>query len=220
MRALALTLLVAGLAIGCQSTPKEVAGQAPAAKAPERPDKPAPSEQPTAEWVKVRAANFEMELPKSWVAIDLSRKDFADTLASLGVDPGMKEQLKLMAQQGIFKLMAFGPTVTGGFQENVNVNVIPVPEPDLQKVLAGNMEQLKAVAKNVKGRIEKNPDRTVIDATMSAQGPDGKVVDYETHAHQVVKAGKLYTVTFSCLFANRAATEKLASHTIGTLKID
>lgn len=219
MRALVLTLLVGGLAIGCQSTTKE-ATQGPATKAPEQTAKNIPPDKTAGEWVKVRAANFEMELPKSWVAIDLSRKDFADTLASLAVDPGMKEQLKLMAQQGIFKLMAFGPTVTGGFQENVNVNVIPVPEPDLQKVLAGNMEQLKAVAKNVKGRIEKNPDRTVIDATMSAQGPDGKVVDYETHAHQIVKAGNLYTVTFSCMLVNRAATEKMAAHAIGTLKID
>jgi len=220
MRPLCLFLLVASFAVGCQSTPKDVSSQGPATKTPEPLAKNAETVKPVGDWVKVRADNFELELPKTWVAIDLSRKDFADTLASLAVEPGMKEQLKLMAQQGIFKLMAFGPTVTGGFQENVNVNVIPVPEPDLQKVLAGNMEQLKAVAKNVKGRIEKNPDRTVIDATMSAQGPDGKVVDYETHAHQIVKAGKLYTVTFSCMLANRAATEKLAEHAIGTLKID
>lgn len=174
-------------------------------------------------WKVAKVASFSIALPKDWQVIDLSSKDVAKIMSNLTFPKGSGEQLKAtitqLAQQGVFKLYAFGPKVVDGFQENLNVNVLPSGGMSLKQIKESNEKGLASVAKSVNSSMASSPDRVILNSTMQAKSANG-AFEYATHGQMFLHNGKVYTFTFSCAPSARKRMEDIAKQAIKTLKIN
>ena len=173
-------------------------------------------------WQEVKAENIHMGLPKEWQVADLTQGDFDKMMSSLKFGPGaegLKGQIKQMADSGMFKLFAFGPKMTKGFQENININATPVREANLEEGKTSILTQMKTVAPDASAEVLKSPECILVTATMDAQGPSGPI-KYATRGYMFLKAGKGYTFTFSCSVDDRAAMAEFADKVAKTIAID
>lgn len=210
MRYLAIAFL-ASLAWGCGPQTEKVAPKAAESTSASMP----------AGWKQISVENIELGLPKDWQVADLIRADLAKMLGELkfgASGEALKGQIRQMAASGIFKLFAFGPKNDAGFQENVNVNVMPVPNESLEEGKNSILTQMKAVAKTADAQIISDPKGILVTAEMQAQSPSGPI-SYATRGYVLVKDGKAYTFTFSSSMAGKAAMAAFADKAAKTIRL-
>lgn len=173
-------------------------------------------------WKHIKVENIHMALPNEWQVADLTQGDLEKMMSGLTFGPGaenLKGQIQQMAATGMFKLFAFGPKSTKGFQENLNVNATLVNEKTLEEGKASVLAQMKTVAPDATAELMKDVQAVVVSATMEAQGAKGSF-KYATRGYMFLKGGKGYTFTFSCSVDDKKTMAEFADKVAKTISID
>jgi hypothetical protein len=217
MRIAALACLSVLLAAGCASKPP-VTTVTPAP----RTDTPLPSG-----WHEIKTSGVALAFPADWTAVDLSPEALAQgSDQALGKDPklaGMKDQVKALAAQGIFKVFVFDSTTVGkGFATNCNMTVTPLPSGATAEMAAEQAKTQIAALVDPSTPVEIKPVtlksgqavtmRTMLKTAMQA------TPRLLSRAYLVAKDGNLITVTFTCPPDQEARVAKVAEQTMDTFR--
>lgn len=209
MKQIAGSLVLALILVGCKSGGSS-------ASAPSTPAKP--SEIPSG-WKVAEGGGVKIALPGDWVAVDVSRPDVQQAVEHLGVKGQegevLKNQIRTYASMGVFKIVGFAPLKVGTFQTNVNINVLPAPNNNMDEMLKANKEQLAKAGKVIESGIVDNPKRGVLIAEMEYPAATGPV-KYVTYGHMFLQDGMQITITFSSAPEALDDLRKLADQSIKT----
>lgn len=175
-------------------------------------------------WKVARGGGVSMALPPDWVAVDVSRPDVTQAVEHLGVTgaegESLKQQIRMFASTGVFRIVGFAPVKPGVFQTNVNVNVMPIPTTDINEVLKENRNQLKSAGTVLESGIVENPKRAVLVAEMEQQTTSGAPVKYIAQIHMFVRGQEQITLSFGSAPEARADTKKIIDQVVKTFAYD
>lgn len=175
-------------------------------------------------WKVAKGGGVSMALPSDWVAVDVSKPDVTQAVEHLGVTGAegeqLKQQIRMFASTGVFRIVGFAPVKPGVFQTNVNVNVMPVPTADINVILKENLNQLKTAGTVIESGIVNNPTRAVLVAEMEQPTTSGAPVKYIAQIHMFVRGQEQITLSFGSAPEAQAETEKIIEQVVKTFAYD
>lgn len=151
-----------------------------------------------------------IDLPDDWVIVDLTQPDWRQSLRKqIAANPAVAKiepLIPLRPSESPKKLVAFDILNEGnGFTDNMNIVVLPVPDSiTLDMLIAANIEQMEGIQAKGTSFATKKISLDGQDAGLVTWGMMNKKNTITMRTYFVLRKGKYFTITFSCLAQRKA----------------
>lgn len=178
-------------------------------------------------WQTHSSGGVSLAVPGDWKRVEVDSEEMRQNLnRQFGSDPrfeSAKSQAEKLAKSGVIKLILFAPkTADGKYQPNCQVIVNGIPAnsnlEQLAEFNAGQLRPLMAPGTELKVSYMETPAGRIAKLSGAVQPPQGDKL--ATFVYIAIKDKTMAMASYGTVDSERAAFEKTADESAGTLRLD